>query len=462
MSIPTATTSQLQAGAACVTITPPIGGRMQSGARDRFAEGILDDLYARALVHDDGVTRLALITADVIGFEPESTAVVRRAVEATTGIPATQVMLCASHTHSGPATLWRGVDPCDPHYLEVLEQQLTGVVQVAARQVRPADVYLGEGTVPFAINRRLNTAEGSAWRPNPLGAVDRRARVLALYPAGDAERGVAHLAVVMHAVCHPTVLTTPSRVYSGDYPSTAQAVLESVNAGDPGEPVTLFVQGCCGDVRANVTPPDGGTFRYGFAPDVRRVGRMFGGQVVTAVAGASPLTATLLAAASYTVTLPYTALPSRADIADPTYRLGRPRAGMPWHPRNDEWVARLTSILEQGGTFAESEEAELQVFRLGDLLLIALPGEPFVEIGLAIEQQLRGAAPACTVLVAGYTNNVCGYLCTAAAFAEGGYEPVQSYQPFGRPAPFAPVVETILREAGVHLGRALLSLDSTP
>jgi hypothetical protein len=210
------------------------------------------------------------------------------------------------------------------------------------------------------------------------------------------------------------------------------------------------------------TASKGGVIREGFALDARRIGRMLGGQIVTAIASAAPLIAAPLAAVSRTITLPYTALPSRADLNDPEYRLGRPRVGMPRHHRYDEWVARLTAILDQGATFAGAEEAELQAFRLGDLLLVALPGEPFVEIGLAIEQQLREMAPGCTVLVGGYANNVCGYLATAAAFAEGGYEPVQSYLAFGRPAPFAPAAERILREAGVELGQTLLGPDITP
>src|SRR5437870_5307514 len=111
-STPSSSSAPLRAGAARVAITPPIGGRMQSGAPDRFATCILDELYARALVLDDGAVRLALVTADVIGFEPESTARLRLLVQESTGIPPSHVMFCPSHTHSGPAVLWRTLDPC--------------------------------------------------------------------------------------------------------------------------------------------------------------------------------------------------------------------------------------------------------------------------------------------------------------------------------------------------------------
>lgn len=65
-------------------------------------------------------------------------------------------------------------------------------------------------------------------------------------------------------------------------------------------------------------------------------------------------------------------------------------------------------------------------------------------------------APSYTVVVAGYANNECGYLCTSQACAEGGYEPAQAFRFYGRAAPFAPTVEQIIIDAGVELARTLL------
>jgi hypothetical protein len=448
MAQPDPANATLRVGAASVVITPPIGTRMQSGAKDRFGEGVLDDLHAKAIVLDDGRTQLALITADVLGFEAESTAAVRHLVEETTGIPGSQVMLCVSHTHSGPAILWRGIDPCDREVLAIVERQAAGAVRLAAASTQPVEVRMGEAGVPFAINRRLRTPEGIALRPNPTGLVDRRARVLAFYPAGQADGSRAPLAVLIHAVCHPTVLTTPSRLFSGDYPGTTQAVVEQVYAGEAGNAVALFVQGSCGNIRPNITDATGLYFRDGFGPDARRFGRMLGGNIITAVEAATPLAATPLSAARHTVTLPYAALPNAAELQR------EPRSTD--HPRRQEWIDRMRTRLTQEGRLPEAEEAELQAFRLGDLLLIALPGEPFLEMGLAIEQQLCEIEPRSTILVAGYANNLCGYLCTAAATTEGGYEQTQAFAAYGRPAPFAPAVEHILVEGGVALGRTLL------
>lgn len=372
MSSQTLAPDGLRAGAAKVIVTPPIGGRMQSGAPDRFAEGILDQLYARALVLDDGVTRLALITVDVIGFEPESTERIRRLVADATGIPGGQVMICPSHTHSGPAVLWRTLDPCDRGLLGVLEEYVAGAVTLAAGTLRPAEVRLGEGLAPFAVNRRVITADGVVMQPNYGGLVDRRARVLAVYPAGAAEIGGAPLGVILHAVCHPTVLSTPSCLYSGDYPATAQAVVERVY-GD-GDTVALFVQGCCGNVRPLVVAPGGQVFRDGFAPDARRFGRVLGGQAIAAVEAATPLRATPLAAASRLVSLPLAARPSAEELRHQQAAAALPR----WATA---WTGRMLDIREKTGSLPEAEHAEVQAFRIGDLLLVALPGEPFLRAG---------------------------------------------------------------------------------
>ncbi len=437
----------LRAGAAKVVITPPIGGRMQSGAPDRFAAGILDQLYARALVLDDGVTRLALVSVDVIGFEPESTARIRRLVAEATGIAGGQVMVCPSHTHSGPAVLWRTLDPCDRGLLGILEEQVAGAVMLAAGALRAAEMRLGEGLVPFAANRRVITADGVVMQPNYGGPVDRRARVLTIYPTGTAAAGGAPLGVIVHAVCHPTVLSTPSRLYSGDYPATAQAIIEHVYG--EGDTVALFVQGCCGNVRPLVVAPGGQAFREGLAPDARRFGRVLGGQAIAAVEMATPLRATPLAAASRPVSLPLDAPPSAEELRHQKAAADLPRWAI-------AWTGRMLDILETRGSLPEAEEAEVQAFRIGDLLLVALPGEPFLELGLAIEDRLRQVAPSCTIMVAGYANNECGYLCTGQACAEGGYEPAQAFRFYGRPAPFAPAVERIIVEAGVELAGTLL------
>ena len=85
----------LRAGTARVTITPPVGLHLQGYNRGRPAEGIRDDLYARALVLERGATRFALVCADIIGLEQNSVARTRDLIQEATGIPGEAVCIAA-------------------------------------------------------------------------------------------------------------------------------------------------------------------------------------------------------------------------------------------------------------------------------------------------------------------------------------------------------------------------------
>src|SRR5437763_16570304 len=118
-------TDSLRAGTARVTITPPVGLHLQGYNRGKPTEGIRDDLYARALVLEQGSARFALVCADIIGLEPDSVARTRALVQEVTGIPGEAVCLATSHTHSGPAVMGVGkIDPPDTDYTRTLEKAM--------------------------------------------------------------------------------------------------------------------------------------------------------------------------------------------------------------------------------------------------------------------------------------------------------------------------------------------------
>src|ERR1043165_8219746 len=97
-----------RAGAAQVVITPPIGAPMAGYYHARGAEGTLDDLHAKALVLDDGSTKVALVTLDLISTTLTLTHDAREQIEKTTGIPGANVMISATHAHTGPELADRG------------------------------------------------------------------------------------------------------------------------------------------------------------------------------------------------------------------------------------------------------------------------------------------------------------------------------------------------------------------
>src|SRR6185437_9851918 len=182
--------SELWAGAARVTITPPVGSTWQGGyaARKRPVQGIHDELVATALLlansPDDVAGRVALVAADLLNLSAEQVATVRRLIAEQGSVRPERVMLLCSHTHGGPALLSRAHPPVNAVYVEALLQQLAGVVYAAAQSWRPVRLGLGFGSASFNVNRRLRMADGSmAMRPNPDGAIDRTVTVVRLDPA---------------------------------------------------------------------------------------------------------------------------------------------------------------------------------------------------------------------------------------------------------------------------------------
>ncbi|HEY8743283.1 MAG TPA: neutral/alkaline non-lysosomal ceramidase N-terminal domain-containing protein, partial [Chloroflexota bacterium] len=98
------TTAILRAGAARVVVTPPLGVSLAGSYHDRRANGLHDDLYARALVIDDGATQVAIVSVDVIGVRSATTVAARHLIEHLCGIPGDNVLIAATHNHSGPLT----------------------------------------------------------------------------------------------------------------------------------------------------------------------------------------------------------------------------------------------------------------------------------------------------------------------------------------------------------------------
>src|SRR5689334_21184492 len=156
---------ELKAGAARVCITPPVGVDLAGySGRAGGSTGVHDELYGKALVLDDGSTRLAVVTLDLIGLDADAVGQVRSLVAEQTGIPAANVLIAASHTHSGPMPAVAenpylrlgayGWAP-DADWTRTLLKSLAGAVTAAWHARRPAKLGVGRGELSdLAYNRR--------------------------------------------------------------------------------------------------------------------------------------------------------------------------------------------------------------------------------------------------------------------------------------------------------------------
>jgi len=423
-----------------VCITPPIGTWQGGfGARNRPCEGIHDDLYARAVVFETspGGAPIAMVAADLIGLEPRSVQHIRSRAAALTGIPAERMLISCTHTHGGPSTLdlfglgdgATADQPADPEYVAIVEKLIAGAVAAAARTPRPATLSLGEGAASFHVNRRFPLPDGGVTSmPNPAGVLDRRIGVLRV-DVDDAPDG-SPLAVLYHLACHPTAMGGDNYLLTADWPGQASAFIEGAYGATAGT-VAMFLQGCAGNIRPNFTSL-AGRFRSATWSELAGVGRAVGGEVVRAAEQSRALaprgSGLSMAAASTSVTVPFGPLPDREMLESEL-------SGSRW---NQGWARSMLSRLDQG-SLARGIEAEVQVLHLGPLRLVAMPGEIFLEIGLRVRAALGEPA-----WVLGYANGLqLGYVPTAAALAEGGYETV-AYRFWLHPAPPATQAEDIL------------------
>ncbi|HEY8742349.1 MAG TPA: hypothetical protein VIU62_04580, partial [Chloroflexota bacterium] len=239
--------------------------------------------------------------------------------------------------------------------------------------------------------------------------------------------------VLYHLACHPTAMGGDNYRITADWPGQVSAFVEGAY-GPTDAPVALFLQGCAGNIRPNFKSADG-RFRSSTWSELAGVGRAVGGEVVRVAEQGRPLApdgaALHLAAATTTVQLPFGPLPDRAML----------EATLQGSRLNQGWARAMLRRLDGDGLPAEIE-AEVQALAIGPLRLVAMPGEIFVEIGLRVRTALGEPTWAL-----GYASDLSlGYVPTAAALAEGGYETV-AYRFWLHPAPLVAHTEDLLEAA---------------
>jgi hypothetical protein len=473
----------LRAGVAAVNITSPVGNYLQGYTRGKPSIGVHLDIYAKAIVFADGAAKAALVTTDLIGLEAAHVAMMREEVSRWTDIPPDHVMINASHSHGGPTVQGLGQDPWgwlwgnppDLDYARELAKKIGGLVAMADRSLRPAALGFGTGEACFNISRRRPTPEGTILAPNPDGVCDHRVKVVKIVdrtpdtPDGGDRPAPAPRAILCQFTCHPTIMAMANLEISPDYPGVAQAFAEQAYGGGPtsgtGLPdgpgtLVLFAQGCCGDIRPNLTTEDGQSFRPGTKRDAHRLGRILGAEVVKICEEtAAGETEGSIRVASTRITLPYARLPERRRLEELAATGDHTHGGhldVDGRPFGDAVWARLVLAKLDQGSLPAGIEVELQALRIGDLTIVGLPGEVFAEIGFQIEAAIAGPS-----LILGYTNGNHGYFCTQSSYEGGGYEPAFSWMLYMHPAQFEPSNEHRLVAAGREVA-ARVGTGSSP
>jgi hypothetical protein len=358
----------LRAGVAKVDITPdgPVSLDGYLEPEGRVSVGVHDRIYARAIVLARGGRRLILVSCDLTTF-PLAT-YFERAIAEQTGLGTDELMLCATHTHSGPLVTLNTRFPANVQYTKRLVDLLGTAVGRALRAQVPVGLSVGRGRSAVGVSRRRPLPGGGMeMAPNPEGPADHEVLVLLLSRPGGGP-----FAALFDYACHSRSLGPPNRLLSGDILGLAE---QEVEKAMPRLALAAAVAGASGDVDP-VSVVDGFESAEGAPPETVRLGTLLGRDVLRAVEAARPL-------------------PPPAALRTTFGRVSLP-------PR---WTGTTRSVIVSAAA-------------AGELALVGLDCEASVEIGLAI----KAASPFPATFVITHCNGSSGYLPVARQHEEGGYE----------------------------------------
>jgi len=419
-------TAQLHAGVAVIDITPPIGYRMSGYFYERLSTGIKNPLHAKAIVLRQASQRAAMVFCDIIGLSRDVSSRARKQASEKTGIPAENILVAATHSHTGPlyfgalrkhfhdvAVAKYGSDPCEKvDYAGVLSEKIAQVISQADAAVKPVHLQAAVAQQQgLSFNRRFHMKDGTVrFNPGvlnpdivrPAGPIDPQVPFV-FFRSTD---GDSPIGALVNFALH--LDTTGGTEYAADYPYYIE---QSLHQGFGKDFVLLFGTGTCGDINhIDVTKKD-------------RLKTEFIGRT---------LAETVRAKLHELKTTTEPALAVRSEIVDaPLQHYGPEKIA--WARENIKKVGtNEISFLEQVEAYkildiemmpGKTLPLEVQVFRLSkDVAVVGLPGEVFVELGLAIKR----ASPFPVTLVIELCQDDPGYIPTKKAFAEGSYETVNS------------------------------------
>lgn len=419
----------LRAGAAATDITPkqfPLN--MPGGFSANPADGVHDPFHSRALVLDDGATKLAMVVVDSLGVPQEALDEAKALASEKCGIPMDKIMVSATHTHSGPPSNNKtGPEPAVA-YRKVLIAGIADSIVRAHAALRPAAVGAAAHPLPEEVFNRRWFLQPDQMPLNPFGKLDKvkmnpgtNPAVLDR-PAGPTDPDITILSV-QDAKKKPLALfanyslhyvgATPRGKMSADYFGEFARLMPSrLRAGD--EFVAMMSNGTSGDI--NNTP-----FRVNRPPrepfeQIRIVAQKAADTAWHAHRKIDKHRSDVrLGMLQRQITLKVRKpTPEQVEAAKAVLAVKDP-AEMAKLPRLADSYARRTLGLAEA---AETITVPLQAMRIGDLAVCAIPFETFAEIGL----DLKKRSPFPQTMVVGIANGSNGYLPTPEHHELGGYE----------------------------------------
>lgn len=437
---------RLEAGAATVNITPPLGELVVGGFSPLPADDVHDELHVRTIVLTERPVKpsnavgagqeldpehtLAIVVCDNVGISRDVFDTAKQSIANELGLRPSHMLMAATHTHSATSARSRNAmiigSPLEG-YQSFLSRRIADSVRLAAKRLAPAKIGWGSVDEPSELfNRRWFVAEEKE-RHNPFGGIDRvrmnpGGAATLEKPAGPTDPQVSFLSV-QHADGRPLAVLAnyslhyvggvPARTISADYFAVFAQRLTELLQADKQTPnfVGILSNGTSGDVN-NINFRERGPSLPSYEK-MQRVGDLIARRVHAAMSGIEYRSHVSLAAASSELTLGVRK-PTPEMLTYAEKILAQPESAPKFHAQERVYAERIKLQAEAGPTV----DITLQVLRIGPLGIAAIPFEVFTETGLEIKQR-SPLKPTFTMELA---NGSFGYLPTPPQHELGGYE----------------------------------------
>ncbi len=459
----------IQVGVAESDITPPMGFPMAGYYHERLAEGAIDPLMAKAIVFRDKDSACALVVCDLIGIATDLSQAVRKQASEKTGIPAEHIVVSATHSHTAPdyvKELYLNLggerqEPLRSAYIEKLIAGLVNAIEQANGAAKPAVLKSGSAsqTVPVSFNRRAVMRDGSVrtWISHDHADFIRAAGPIdpeiGLISIGD-EAGNTH-AVLSNFALH--LDTVGGSKWSADYPYFIE---QSLRTALGPELISIFGTGCCGDIN-HVNPRSSERNKSDF------IGKSIAETIQKQLGELKRIEPADLVVLSRKAYLPLQDA-TKEEVARSVEILATAKRKEPVEflehvtaykklmldqLRHREPYVNTIEHITWGlsrslAGIGDALPVDVTVMALGsDVAIVCLPGEVFVELGLAIKQ----GSPFPTTLVIELSNHKeTIYVPNRAAYAGGSYEVTNSALQSGSGEILVETSLSLLREAATH------------
>ncbi|MFC2126037.1 neutral/alkaline non-lysosomal ceramidase N-terminal domain-containing protein [Bacteroidota bacterium] len=369
----------IRAGVSKILVTPEKPVRMSGYAarKDPF-KGVHDDLYASAIVFDNGENKACLISVDVIGFSNDFVDDTKKMITKSTGVQEDFILLAAAHNHGGPTTRAYGGEATnnEKEYAEILQKKIVQIAKEANGKLQSVRIGAGKGSCHMNINRRANHADGGIWLGrNPEGVCDTDVGVIRI----DNMQSET-IAVWVNWPCHATTGGQQNYQITGDWPGATARNVEKAYEGA----VVLVTAGASGDINPVYGPNDNFS-------DINAIGLTLGNEVIRVCKEIET----------------YSHKDIKA-ISNPVIAKGKKRS-----------ENRMPNVSLEPGDDVEIRMASIKI---GNIVISGISGELMNEIGLKAKED----SPYKYTFIVSNSNGGSGYLCTDKAYKEGGYEPMSA------------------------------------